>query len=147
MAGSEPTEAEGSSDRSWRLLGVVAVELVVVRALLFGLGYRATARVLAALTPWLAWTLGDDLDPKTVARAVESVSVRAPFGATCLMEALVCRALLDARGVETDLRVGVAKSDGDLKAHAWLVHRDEVLVGGTYADPGQYRKIADSLEP
>lgn len=136
-----------ASSPNWRLVGVVAVELVVVRTLLFRLGYRTTARVLEALTPLLTWVVGDDVEPGAVARTVEAVGERAPFEATCLMEALVCKALLDERGVETDLRVGVAKVEGTLQAHAWLIHRDEVLVGATRENPERFRRLAKRFEP
>lgn len=40
--------------------------------------------------------------------------------ATCLKEALVMARLLGGWGTATALRIGVARSDGGLTAHAWL---------------------------
>lgn len=131
----------------WLLTGLVALELLVVRLLLFSLGHRATARVLAVGTPSPAWVVRGDPDPERVAETVEAVSGWLPFYTTCLSEALVCKALLDESGFETDLRVGVAKSGDDLEAHAWLVHRGEVVVGGTAEDLGRFRELSDRLEP
>lgn len=128
------------------LVVVVALELVVVRALLFGLGYRTTARVLGAVTPSLAWVVGDDVAPREVARTVEAVAERMPFATTCLMEALVCKTLLDECGVETDLCVGVTKAEGTLQAHAWLVHRDEILVGATEENPERFHRLTKHFE-
>jgi hypothetical protein len=59
-----------------------------------------------------------------------------PFGDTCLRQALVCGQLL--RGLGPVLRLGVAKVDGEVHAHAWLV------VGGNVVDP---RNASSSYQP
>lgn len=41
-----------------------------------------------------------------------------PFGDTCLRQALVAGAMVRSRGPE--LVLGVAKRDGEIRAHAWL---------------------------
>jgi hypothetical protein len=135
----------GRSSRA--LVGLVAFELLVVRLLLFGLGYRTTTRVLAVVTPSPSWFVEGDLEPKTLARTVEAVARRLPIKTTCLVEALVCKTILDEWGFDTDLQVGVTKAGDVLEAHAWLVHRGEILVGATREDPTRFRKIADGLEP
>lgn len=48
-----------------------------------------------------------------------------PFGDTCLRQALVSGAGL--RRLRPRLQVGVAKLDGDVRAHAWLLVRGRVL--------------------
>lgn len=130
-----------------RLVGLVAVELLVARLLLFSLGHRTTARVLGVVTPSPGWFVRGDPDPRAVAETVEAVAGRLPIWTTCLVQALACEALLERAGVETDLRIGVTKSGDALEAHAWLVHRGEVLVGGTHEDPGRFRRMAESFEP
>ena len=59
-----------------------------------------------------------------------------PFGDTCLRQALVCGWLL--RRLGPVLQLGVAKVDGEVRAHAWLV------VGGTVVDP---RRAVASYQP
>lgn len=59
-----------------------------------------------------------------------------PFGDTCLRQALVCGWLL--RRLRPALQLGVAKVDGEVRAHAWLV------VGGTVVDP---RRAVSSYQP
>lgn len=50
---------------------------------------------------------------------------------TCFVRALAAQVLLQRSGCETALRVGVAKTpNGQLKGHAWLERKGEVLVGG-----------------
>jgi hypothetical protein len=59
-----------------------------------------------------------------------------PFGDTCLRQALVCGRML--RRLQPALQLGVAKVDGVIRAHAWLV------VGGTVVDP---RRAVSSYQP
>jgi hypothetical protein len=59
-----------------------------------------------------------------------------PFGDTCLRQALVCGWLL--RRLRPALQLGVAKVDGEVRAHAWLV------VHGTVVDP---RRAVSSYLP
>lgn len=50
---------------------------------------------------------------------------RWPLGDTCLRQALVCGYLLRDR--HPSLHVGVAKVDGEVRAHAWLTVGDSIL--------------------
>lgn len=58
-------------------------------------------------------------------RSAQRVLRRWPFGDTCLRQALVSGALLRRRG--PILHVGVARIDGQIKAHAWLVIGSGIL--------------------
>jgi hypothetical protein len=40
--------------------------------------------------------------------------------AHCLQKALILQSLLTRRGVKADLRIGVRREDGRLRAHAWV---------------------------
>jgi hypothetical protein len=59
-----------------------------------------------------------------------------PFGDSCLRQALVCGWLV--RRLRPRLQLGVAKVDGDVRAHAWIV------VGGAVVDP---RRAVSSYRP
>jgi hypothetical protein len=59
-----------------------------------------------------------------------------PFGDTCLRQALVCGWLV--RRLRPALQLGVAKVEGEVRAHAWLV------VNGTVVDP---RRAVSSYQP
>lgn len=50
---------------------------------------------------------------------------RWPFGDTCLRQALVCGRLL--RDLSPALHVGVAKAEGEVRAHAWLIMGNSIL--------------------
>ena len=49
---------------------------------------------------------------------------------TCLVRALALQRLLAEHGYASELRIGVARADDRLLAHAWLIDASEVLVGG-----------------
>jgi hypothetical protein len=59
-----------------------------------------------------------------------------PFGDSCLRQALVCGWLL--RRLRPELQLGVAKVDGEVRAHAWLI------VNGAVVDP---RRSVSSYQP
>jgi hypothetical protein len=52
-----------------------------------------------------------------------------PVRATCLNKALVLSWLLARRGTQAEVRIGVARHEGRLKAHAWLDHNGQVILG------------------
>lgn len=60
---------------------------------------------------------------------VEVASRYAPVNVTCLKKALVLSWLLGRRGIATTLRIGVARQQGDLTAHAWLELNGQVILG------------------
>lgn len=62
--------------------------------------------------------------------AVETTSRLVPR-ATCLTQALAARVLLAREGHASRVRLGVARmGKGDFKAHAWLEHGGQVVIGG-----------------
>jgi transglutaminase superfamily protein len=61
---------------------------------------------------------------------VELASRLCPLPPTCLKKALVLFALLTRRGFDLQLLIGVAKTEGELEAHAWLEHQGRVIMGG-----------------
>jgi hypothetical protein len=62
--------------------------------------------------------------------AVRAVSNCVP-GATCLTQALSAQVILTRAGHSPQVKIGVAKGEGDkFQAHAWLVLGEQVLVGG-----------------
>lgn len=66
---------------------------------------------------------------RRIANAVERVSRHFP-GASCLTQALATRKMLARQGIECTLRLGVARdADGAFRAHAWIEHAGDVLIG------------------
>jgi Transglutaminase-like superfamily len=53
-------------------------------------------------------------------RAQRTVRRVTGSGGTCLVRSFTLWAMLRSRGVETDIRVGMRRSDGKIAGHAWL---------------------------
>jgi len=60
---------------------------------------------------------------------VEVAGRYSPVTATCLKQALVLSWLLGQRGVATTLRIGVARDEAGLLAHAWLECQGKAIFG------------------
>ena len=72
-------------------------------------------------------------DVRTLVWSVEAISRRLP-GSTCLSRALAAQRLLARWGYASELCLGVARSDRELRAHAWLERQGEIVVGAS-AEP------------
>ena len=85
---------------------------------------------------------GSDAEAKAVGIAVRRSSRLVP-DATCLPQALTTRVMLERRGVQNELLIGVAKSDaGALEAHAWVTVGDAVIVGDL-PDLARFHRMPD----
>ncbi|MPV38113.1 lasso peptide biosynthesis B2 protein [Georgenia subflava] len=106
----------------------VAAALVVACAVEVGIRTMRLPRLARAVGAPLRQGAGDDawsrsqpelgVHGRRQARAVRRVMRHWPFGDTCLRHALVTGHRL--RRLHPELVVGVAKVDGEIKAHAWL---------------------------
>ena len=78
---------------------------------------RSVSKELAAMrVPRLAW-------------AVQAAARRIP-GASCLTQALVLHRLMAAAGHDAGVHIGVSNDPvRGFEAHAWVEHRDEVILG------------------
>jgi hypothetical protein len=76
---------------------------------------------------------GRPLDSAAIDRivwAVQQAASVAPWGRTCLTEALTAGAMLRRAGCDTTLRYGVAEGKKGVAAHAWLEHNGVEIIGG-----------------
>ena len=67
-------------------------------------------------------------DAHRVARLVSIAANHGVYRANCLKKALVTRWLLQNKGINTDLRIGVNGSSGTFSAHAWLEYNGHTLI-------------------
>lgn len=75
--------------------------------------------------------------------AVEHASKLVPR-ANCLTRALALQYLLGRDGHGSIMRVGVSQSSGaSFEAHAWVLHDNMVIIGGTSAEIARYTPIVD----
>lgn len=85
----------------------------------------ATARRLVAA----AAVVPKEASAERFVWAVKTVSRYLPM-ATCLTQALTVQALLARAGHKSRVEIGVAKEAGRFEAHAWVVCRDKIVIGG-----------------
>lgn len=109
--------------RDWWLFFWAFLTLAVCRA-------RLRHQDFAAVRAW-ASRKGRGVAPiNRLVWSIEAASKRVK-GTNCLAKALALQHLLALNGHDSELRIGVNKSEGLFRAHAWLVYRGHVLVGGS----------------
>ena len=125
----------------WRekwLLGLAFYYLWQARILLslkgFGdpmQGCAATARKAeapAALVRRIAWSVDQ--------------AARFVMHPTCLVRAMAGQRMLALKGHGSEIRVGVRKAaDKPFDAHAWLISGDEIVLGGTQDELGEFSPL------
>ena len=123
----DSSEDHGSFGRRWLVDGLLALGLIVA-----AVGHRLVA--VRTVDRWLsayARLLAVRGDPLHVGERIGRIGGAMPFVA-CLEEAVVCRAFLEANGIESTVHLGVAKPTADgLEAHVWVTVGDRAIVGGS----------------
>jgi Transglutaminase-like superfamily len=62
------------------------------------------------------------------------ISARLPWRSDCLVQAIAAQNWLAAKGLVSDIRIGVERPETTgFAAHAWLVHGEQVVTGGDIA--------------
>lgn len=103
------------------------VWVAMYRIGLWVLPFRATKK----WTVYNANSVSTDSDHQVVAEIVRGVrfaSRYVPY-ASCLTQALAAKRLLGGYGQSAELKIGVAKSNGDFEAHAWLEIDGRIVLG------------------
>ena len=110
-----------------KLLIEAALTIIAVRVALMTIPFAVVAR-------WIKGSgVADSLrapsrSVSTIDWAVHATSRRIP-GSSCLCCALTAQRLLRAAGIESNLRLGVAKNEQQFQAHAWLENASGVIFG------------------
>jgi hypothetical protein len=81
-----------------------------------------------------------------IARLVAIAASRGAYRATCLRQSLALWWLLQRRGIDTQLRIGVRKEGGALQAHAWVEHEGAPLGHGPL-DHVPFPGLASHIRP
>lgn len=124
--------------RFWRLkrgdrhlLIRTVVLLSLIRLGLRLLPFRVLLTLLSGIHRPSSCFVSTDL--RCVARCVWAVNVSSRLMSgevKCLARALTTKLLLNQFGIDTDLKLGVAKSTGGaLEAHAWVEYQGQVIMG------------------
>lgn len=136
------------ADRRAFAEAVMLLPIVIAALRLFR--FRRTQSALARLSP-----LGNRPESdraferaRSCARFVKAAAAHTPLRVNCLHQSLALWALLRLYGIESELRFGARKRDGELQAHAWVEHAGAVLNDGEnvrehFADFGRAIKPAE----
>lgn len=130
--------ATGGALARWLALTPADRMLLAEAALLVGaasvairlLPFRSIARIAGRPA------VGERGDPdlaRRVAWAVAAAARRSPLRSRCFDQGLAAQLLLRRRGVASVMHYGVARTDGELKAHVWVTADGEDVVGGRVA--------------
>ena len=69
---------------------------------------------------------------KQISNLIEASAEQLPFECKCFPRAITGKWLLSKQGIKTNLKLGLAKGlkpEKPLLAHAWLVHKGEIIIG------------------
>jgi hypothetical protein len=123
------------SNRDRLNLFLFALQLPLVNAGLRILGYQRLRAILAAHPKNLPKYEGSEMDAIEASKHVSFlVTVASRYGlyhATCLRRSLLTWWWLRRKGIQTELRIGVQKRNGQLYAHAWIKLGDEIINDST----------------
>ena len=117
----------------------IATLLLATRFGLLWLPYKTILHQFEVLSR----TPGDrDQSPEDSQQCIDSViymtnaAGRRVLGSRpCLPKALIVECLLQRRGINAVLQIGVTKtSDDQLLAHAWVEHQGEIIIGGRLSE-------------
>jgi hypothetical protein len=98
------------------LVGAVAL----VTAVRIGVSLCAFGRLRSALALLSRHRAVVPLPPERIGWAVRAAAQRVPGAGTCLVQALAAETLLARYGHPAQLRIGIARADVGIEAHAWL---------------------------
>ncbi|TPK13036.1 lasso peptide biosynthesis B2 protein [Mesorhizobium sp. B2-5-7] len=105
--------------------------LLVVTTVRLGLTLFSYNRVRGMVTRLNAHQCASMGELRLVAWGVAAAARFVP-GATCLTQALSGQYLLARQGNASNIRIGIERGTGEqLKAHAWLVSDDHIVLGGS----------------
>jgi hypothetical protein len=125
-----------SSERKFLLLSALLTVLRVRISLTF-LGYKRARHSRPSTRTTRTGVRADQ-----IARDVSRVS-RFVIGATCLTQAVAAQRLLSMHGYESTIRIGVKSEGKRLKAHAWLLCQQRVILGGEAESLSGYSVLTD----
>ena len=117
-----------SAERSLVLQSFIL--LAWVRVVLWVLPFRWVSRVLARHSG--SRRIRTVIPEERLIWAVRVTAPRVP-GATCLVQAIAAKYLLERCGREPHLHFGITKDNGRLLAHAWLILDGRTVFGGEIA--------------
>ena len=134
-----PRRVIGLGQRHFFLLWKALAVVIAFRLALLVMKHRQIAQFIKVNPS----PTGPVRSPYALSWAVHHTARLIPF-AHCLTQALSLQYLLGQQGMTSTIRVGVQTAeDGNVGAHAWLVHEGVVLLGGSERDLAAFTKMVD----
>ncbi|MBD2387133.1 lasso peptide biosynthesis B2 protein [Cylindrospermum sp. FACHB-282] len=118
----------GLDSQKRQLLISTFVLLVLIRLGLFLLSFKTLQQLLSSISK----TKPQCQEKHSIDKIVWAVELSSHYtpGVKCLARALTCQVFMNHYGYASNLCIGVAKGEaGELKAHAWLESRGQVVIG------------------
>ncbi|CAA0107994.1 Uncharacterised protein [BD1-7 clade bacterium] len=84
-------------------------------------------------TQWLKGDLPEQhcsADAMRISEAVQRTAKHLPWECKCLVQAMAAQSMLKQRNSAGTVYIGVSKTEGEYKAHAWLQLGDQFITGG-----------------
>lgn len=132
--------------RYLRLLRRHGLNLIISFGILLRMRLFLTFRNYKVAAKWIESRPIGVKAPRSVAVLAWSVKNAARLipRASCLTQALALRYLLHQQGDESVIRVGLrANADIPFEAHAWLLHKDQIVLGGTESELATFSSLVD----
>lgn len=79
---------------------------------------------------------------RAITRLVSAAARRTPWAGACLQRSLVLWGMLRRRGIDSAIRTGVRKVDGQFRAHAWVQCQGEALGEGSQDLAQEYVEVS-----
>jgi len=117
----------------WRALAWALILLPLLRISLKFWSFQSVFSTLGKTAPLPAVQRAPEgetlpqLEVSSVARMVNVAANRGPVKARCLPRSMAAWWLLRRRGMDCELKLGVAPRDASIQAHAWVEYRGRVL--------------------
>jgi hypothetical protein len=108
------------------------VTLILLTAIKFGLWilpFRYLFKLVTIITEGLNSKAANQVTLSQIIWAVNVITRYMPGGAKCLARALTTQVLMNWCGFKPEFRIGVAKSETGLDAHAWIEYQGRIAIG------------------
>jgi hypothetical protein len=111
------------------LLFQASVFLPVIGTGLHFMNFQRLREMLEPFLPVPVDDTGEDASDRaaTTARLVQAAAGRMPFAMTCLVRSTTLWWLLGRQGIDSVIRLGVNRDNGEFHAHAWVEFDNKVL--------------------
>lgn len=118
------------SNRESLLLIDTFILLNLVRLGLFLLPFTKLLNLLKIYSNSRSTQKYQQIEVKQILHAVHTSNYYVLGSSKCLAKALTTQTLMKICGYSSELKIGVAKEDSSLQAHAWVEYGGKVIIGG-----------------